>query len=236
MQRLLRILIVIGLLTPAFSFSAVMAHDSASNSGGSGSSTTTQADDNALATTDTGTDTETPTTTLAERLTEHKSEFKQNLTRLQIASLKTRCKAAQGQLSSLSGRIKGIQTSRNEVYTNLTKHLASLQTKLQERDVDTTELQAEIATLRTKIDTYKTDLVAYKQAVSDLSDMDCNADPTAFKATLEAARAARKKVATDITDIHSYVIDTIKPTLVKIRTSLAAGEQKTDSQGAQSGN
>ncbi len=218
MQRFLRILVVLSLLTPALSLSvaAVQAE---------GSSTSSQAQ-TATTTTDTETADDTPQGTLADRMNQNKSAFKENLTKAAQTALKTRCKAAQGLLSSLSGRIKGIQTSRNEVYTNIVDHLTSLQTKLQNKDVDTTELQAEIATLQTKITTYKTDLTAYKQAVADLAAMDCASDPAAFKSTLDAARAAREKVAKDSADIKAYVTDTIKPTLVKIRTTLEANEQK----------
>jgi len=162
--------------------------------------------------------------TQAQRIADYKANFKQNLTKAQQTALKARCKAAQGLVSSLSGRIKGIETSRNEVYGNVVDHLSSLQTKLQSKDVDTTELQSEINTLRDKVATYKTDLTAYEQATSDLSALDCASDPAAFKSALEAARAARQKVATDISDIKIYITGTIKPTLVKIRDSLAKTE------------
>ena len=216
MKRLLHLAIVLSLLAPTLSLGFAAAQ-SASNTGDSTSSS---------GSTDTTTTDDTPQGTLADRVNQHKNDFKENLTKVQHAALKAKCKAAQGLLSSLSGRIKGIQTSRNEVYKNVVDHLTSLQTKLQNKDVDTTELQGEIATLQTKINTYKTDLTAYKQAVADLAAIDCVNDPTGFKSTLDAARAAHDKVVKDIADIRLYINGTIKPTLEKIRTALAANEQK----------
>lgn len=229
MKRLVPLLVIFSLLAPTFSLSLVAAESSgstgSSSSANSSSTTTTKTDDKTTGENETESE---PKTSLADRVSQFKSQFKMNLTKAQQTALKGKCKAAQGVLSSLSGRIKGIQTSRSEVYANITEHLASLQTKLQNNDVDTTELQGEIATLQTKINTYKTDLITYKQAVADLAALDCVSDPTAFKSTLEAARTAHDKVAKDVIDIRSYVNGTIKPTLVKIRQSLEANEQKTE--------
>jgi chromosome segregation ATPase len=160
--------------------------------------------------------------TLATRISQYKSGYGIKLSFAQLARLKLRCSAAQGKVHSLSGRIKGIETSRNEVYKNITDQLASLQTRLQQKDIDTTELQANIATLRTKIDGYKTDLTTYKQRVSDVAALDCKADPSAFKAALEAARAARLKVASDIKDIHDYLTGTVRASLVKLHDKVKA--------------
>ena len=55
--------------------------------------------------------------------------------------------------------------------------------------------------------------------------MDCVTDPTGFKASLETARTARQKVATDATDIRTYVTGTIKPTLAKLRQQLETSKQ-----------
>ncbi len=201
MRRLLNIFIAVGLMMPLFGVT-VYAQSATTTDGSSQK-------------------------TLEQRVADYKANFKQSLSKAQQTTLKAKCKASQGLVSSLSGRVKGIETSRGEVYKHVTDKLASLQVKLQNKDVDTTELQAGIATLQTKISTYKTDLDAYKQDLADLSAMDCVSDPTAFKSALEATRAARLKVATDSTDIHTYVKDTIKPMLAKIREGL----NKTETNG-----
>ncbi len=214
MRKLINIFIAFGLMMPIFSLGVVSAESTTSTA-------PTSSSDSAQTTT---TNDDSSKKTLEQRTAEYKANFKQTLTKAQQTAVKTKCKAAQGLTSSLSGRIKGIETSRAEVYKNVTDHLSSLQIKLQNKDVDTTELQAEIAALQTKISTYKTDLAAYKQSVADLSAMDCASDPAAFKSALEAARAARTKVVADTTDIRTYITGTIKPTLTKIHDSLAKSE------------
>jgi hypothetical protein len=169
---------------------------------------------------------------LQSRLDKRKAELKIKLTALEQARLKTKCKASQGNISSLRGRIKGIETSRDNVYTQLVKRLNDLSGKLKDKGLDTTQLNTEITELQTKIDTFNTDLDAYKQAVTDLAAMDCAADPTAFKASLEAARTLQTKVKDDVVAIRTYVNDTIKTTLKDIRAQLEKQDTETESEGS----
>lgn len=175
---------------------------------------------------------------IADRIAQRKTELKTKLTALEKTRIQTKCKASQGNLSSEKGRIKGLETSRSEVYTNLLNRLNSLSEKLKVKGVDTTTLNSDIATLKTKIDTFNTDLTAYKTAVTDLSGMDCAADPDGFKASLEAARSALKKVNDDGAAVRSYLSDTIKPLLKSIRTELEKSESanQTESNTPSTGN
>jgi hypothetical protein len=157
---------------------------------------------------------------LADRIAKHKLEFKTKLTNVEKLRVQSKCKASQGLVSSLTGRIKGIETSRGQVYKNIITHLTSLSEKLKNKGVDTTTLNDDIAVLQDKMDTFSTDLAAYKLAVSDLNIMDCKADPDGFKASLEAARAARQKVNEDGKAVRGYITDTIKPLLKTIRAEL----------------
>lgn len=166
---------------------------------------------------------------LQQRLEKRKTEFNiKQVTNVEKLRIQQKCKASQGNLSSLKGRITGIDTSRENVYRALNERLTKLAERLKTAGADTTELQTEIDALNTKIEVFKADLVTYKSAVSDLAVMDCAADPVAFKASLEAARAARTKVAADASDIKKYVNDTIKPTLKQIRTQLAGDKKEGD--------
>lgn len=162
------------------------------------------------------------------RLEKRKAAFKTKLTAAEQTRLKQKCKASQGKLSSLGGRVKGIETSRNNVYRELVERLTKLTPRLQDKGVDTKELEAEIEVLETKIETFKTDLADYKQAVSDMSEMECETDPVAFKASLEAARTAREKVAADAAAVRAYVKETIKPTLQELRQQVEGSKKTTE--------
>lgn len=167
-------------------------------------------------------------TAMQARLLKRKADLKTRLTNAEESKLKLKCKASQGHLSSLKGRIKGIDTSRNNVYRELVERLTKLQGKLNEQGVDTAALQTEIDALNTKITAFKITLADYKQAVSDLADMECATDPAAYKASLESARAAREKIILESAAIRAYVKDIIKPTLQQLRQQLDTTKKTTE--------
>lgn len=154
------------------------------------------------------------------RVEKLKTELKIKLTTSESNRIKLKCKAAQGLVSSLGGRVKGIKSNREQAHKAIIDKLNDLVTKLKAKNVDTTTLEADIAVLQTKISTFQTDLSAYDQDLTDLANLDCAADPAAFKAALEGARAARIKVSQDAMDIRGYITTVIKPLLQTIRASL----------------
>lgn len=165
---------------------------------------------------------------LQTRIQKRIADQKVKLTAAQQNRLATKCVSAQGALSSAGQRMDTVKAKRTEVYNNIIAKLTGLTTKLKAQNVDTTALESHIKVLQTKIDTYNTDLAAYKQAVSDMTAMDCSKDPTAFQASLEAARTALAKVRTDAAAVSEYVKNTIKPTLVEIRQKLSSSTQTVE--------
>ncbi|HSX27616.1 MAG TPA: hypothetical protein VLG25_02440 [Patescibacteria group bacterium] len=176
--------------------------------------------------TTTSSDQETGKTTMSERIESHKTAFKTRLSTLQQANIKAKCKNAQGIVKSTSVRIKGVETSRKQVYTNLVNRLTKMSTQLKDQGLDTTTLDSQIDELKTKIATFETDMSSYQQAISDLQEMNCMADPTGFKASLEAARTARAQVLSDSVAIKDYVKNTIKPTLEDLHKQLESQEEQ----------
>ncbi len=211
-----RIALGVSLLIPVMAVSIVTAHE-----------------DDVAATTSTTTSTtekkvENPDEklTIQQRLEKRKTEMNiKQLPNAEKLKITSKCKASQGVISSVKGRVTGIITSRDNTYGELTERLTKLNDKLKSQGADTTQLQAQITVLTAKIETFHNDLDTYQLAVSDLSTMDCTADPAAFKASLESARKARDKVRADANDIRIYVKDTIKPTLQAVRKQLEANKE-----------
>ena len=217
MKKYLRLFLVIGFMAPTLAYATVAAQ---SSTGGTDSTTTSSGS----SATTTNTQSSDDTKGLADRLAARKAALKTKLSAVQSDHLKNVCKSAQGKATSTDSKVKGLATSRTQVYANITSKLNDLVTKLQAKNVDVTQLKAEITSLQSQITTFNTDLATYKQDVSDLVAMDCASDPTAFQASLDTARAARDKVLQDSTAIKTYVDGTIKPTLQQIRAQLAKTE------------
>lgn len=160
------------------------------------------------------------TEAMKTRVEKLKTDFKIKLTTAETARIKLKCKAAQGLVTTLDARVKEIKSNREQAHKAIVDKLNELVTKLKAKNVDTTMLETDIVMLQSKITTFQTDLSAYDQDLADLAKLDCNSDPAAFKAALEAARAARVKVGQDAMDIRGYITGVIKPLLQTIRASL----------------
>lgn len=157
---------------------------------------------------------------LEQRLKKRKEAMKLRLSNSDKVRLQNRCQAAQGALSSVQGRIQGIQTSRTQVYGNLTQRLTDLSAKLALNGVDTTELNQAIAELETQVEAFNTALTNYIQAVTDLALMQCADDAEGFKASLEQARQLQQELRQAGLAIKALMQDKIKPLLVEIREQL----------------
>lgn len=226
MKRIIAVALASVLSLPVISTVTVVAHAEDTSTTSSNSSTTTSTE---TTTTKTTTEIAEDAKSIADRIAQRKAELKAKLTATEKTRLKAKCKASQGTLGTEKGRVKGLETSRSEVYKNLLARLNNLSEKLKAKGVDTTALNNDITALKTKIDTFNTDLAAYKQAVSDIAGMDCASDPDGFKASLEAARTALKKVNDDAAAVRTYLTGTIKPLLQTIRAQLEKPADSTSS-------
>lgn len=157
---------------------------------------------------------------LQERLTKRKAAVKTKLTKVQETRLKNRCKAAQGLIQSISSNTKQVSTSRSEVYSKIIARMSSLSESLKKQGIDTSELDGMITELKTLIATFETNMADLRQSAIDLSSMDCAADPSGFKASLEALRTSRVAVVKSSTDIRAHIKDIIKPELETIKAGL----------------
>lgn len=188
--------------------------------------TTTQANE-------TENETEAVKTERSNRIKKEVETQKVRLSATEKKKIQTNCTASQGKVSAVGSRLNGIETSRTEVHKNILNRLNNAVTALKAKGVDTTTLEADIATLSTKIDTFNTDLATYKQSVTDLKAMDCKSNPEGFKAALVTARANLEKVKADATAVHTYLKDTIRPLLTELKKQLESTEQTEGSTGTQ---
>ena len=211
MKRFLAVGISAFVAVPFVSTAIVFAHAGETHPKVAQEQTTTQP--GATTTTD-------PVRALQDRVSKRKADLKVRLTAAEKVKIQNKCQSAQGLVSSVKGRVNGIETSRTQVHSNMTERLTSLSEKLKNKGADTAALDAAITELKNKIETFNTDLAAYKQAVSDLAELDCKADPDGFKASLQASRTAQETVSKDAKAIRVHVNDTIKPLLKTIRAAL----------------
>lgn len=165
---------------------------------------------------------------LQERISKNKEALKSSLTKTQQTRVKARCKLAQVKVKVVNDKVKTFKTNRVGVYEKIAKKLTDLSTKLKNGGVETSELDTQITQLQTLITNFQTDVSELHQHTADLANMNCQTDPSGFKAALEALRTERESVANDSKAIRSYITDTIKPTLSTLKTSV---QSSTKSEG-----
>jgi hypothetical protein len=185
-------------------------------------STTTTNTTTTTTTTDTTKPAETPQSeTSVQRIERYKKTYNTKLTAADQSRYKLKCKAAQVRSKAFLTSLENKTKSRAAAYKKITTKLDELTTKLKDTDYDTKELESSIAQLKKLIATYETDLLAYKNALTDMSNVDCVTDPVAFKASLDAARAQRQAVNKDAVEIRTYIEVTIKKSLKDAKDSLS---------------
>lgn len=161
-------------------------------------------------------------TTLEQRLEQYKIERKID-TKNKEEKLRLKCGIAQANLRVLQAKVVQVKSTRTTAYTNIDDILTNLETSLDEQAFETSTLNSVIKTYQEKVTEYNNNMNTYKQALDDAVTVDCAADPHGFKGALETARLYHDKMVPIITDIRTYLTNTVKTTLLQIKEQLASG-------------
>lgn len=163
---------------------------------------------------------ETPVeSTLAERLEKRKQAYPVKLNGAQLSSLKARCKASQEKLAPVRDKVIVVQKNRINAYDTLHDRINGLISTVGGQ-ADTSKLVQQLTEYETRVDKMEIALANYRQALNDLIEVDCTADPKGFKSSLEEARTLLTQVLQAATDIRQLIQDSIKPSLVSLRQEL----------------
>jgi hypothetical protein len=170
-----------------------------------------------------------PTDAQAQRVVTYKAAAGQVSTAEQNR-IKLRCGVAQANAKTLATRLATVQKNRGAAYDSIVKALNDLVAKLENQAFETTALKDNITALQSKVDSYKTNMNNYYTAVNDMATVDCAADPLAFIGALQAARQAHDALQPQIADIRAFITNTVKPSLVQVRTQIEDGQTVGGSQ------
>lgn len=157
-----------------------------------------------------------------QRITKNKEALKTKLTAAQALVLKGKCKAAQLKSTTLATDVAKKNVDRKAAYEAITKSIKDITTRLKDANYDTATLETQSTELQKLIDAYNKNFDSYKTALADVNEIDCEADPDGFKASLEVARTSLAALAKDAAAIRSYLNETIKKTLKDAKESLGA--------------
>lgn len=161
-------------------------------------------------------------TNLQQRIEQYKQKLQTQPSKSDLEKLKLRCGVSQQKLKAVAEKAGVVQEKRVVAYNSINKSLEELIVVLKEKNINTSTLEAQAKDLKSKTDTFAVDMTAYKQALEDASSSDCLADPIALKAPLEDARNYRVKLAQEVIDIRTYIVNVINISLKQTKDELTA--------------
>lgn len=169
------------------------------------------------------------TTTLDQRIAARKATLKTNLTATVQLRIKAKCKAAQVLINTSKTKTQTNIDKRSDLYAAILQSLQNLITRLKSQNIDTTQLGNVETELQAAAAQYKTDDTTYGQSLIDVANIDCVADPSGFKATLDSLRAERATLAKDAAAIRALQ-PALSKALADARVAIA-NKQTTNGSG-----
>lgn len=154
-----------------------------------------------------------PGGTFAQRLAQRKKEQAIKLEKRDKDRLESRCVRTQNAIREIQQQAGPILDNRAKVYQRIDAKLWVVIGELKLAEKDTFNLEKQRAQLAAQAKVFQTTGGYYLQTLDDIAVINCQADPTGFKALVETARAYHKQVRTQSAGIRKYVLDTIKPTI-----------------------
>ena len=161
---------------------------------------------------------------LKQRITNYKRNLQYEVRRDQEDKMKLRCEGVVTYIDTLNPRLVTLQKSRNKAYSEISTKLEELYKRLEAQAFETSKLKANLDELNSKLATFSADMKGYRQASKDMAQIDCRQDPVSFIAALETARTKHDALVVLVGDIREYVANTIKPTLLQVRSQIEDGQ------------
>jgi hypothetical protein len=159
-------------------------------------------------------------TSILQRITIRKKESGLQLTDAIKTHLAQTCQAAQTKLKAFNTANEKSVGDRMKAYNAWLEQLQNLVDRGTMQKLDVAALKNDEAQLKAKIVTFQQELTPYREALTDLSSMDCKSDPTGFKVSLDSARQLVSNAANAASDIRNFVNSTVKPDINKLKTAI----------------
>lgn len=156
------------------------------------------------------------------RIKTYEEKVETKLAEAKSKRIASRCKAAQGKITSLRARVQGIVEKRKSSYQTIGEKLDTLVAQLQKAGVDTTALETAQQDIKADLVALDESMSAYDTVLADLEAMDCAADPALFAAALESAREFQKTVRDQAQAFREFATTQLKTLITDARQQLEA--------------
>lgn len=160
--------------------------------------------------------------TLEQRVAQRKAERNIALSPADSSRLQSTCANAQSKLRTLQQPNTVAIQERLKTNAQIDAKLWVAIGKLKLAEKDTFSLEKQRTALAEKASSFQVTTQNYTQALDDAVTINCKADPTGFKASLETARLYKTQLKSQSADIRTYLVNDIKPALTTHASDLQA--------------
>lgn len=157
---------------------------------------------------------------LTARVEARKAKYKTRLNNDEAAKLSGRCVGAQQKLVGIGKKFGENDTPLRAKYDAYSARLEKIAQKAEARGIDTTDLKNNKDTFNKQYQAMIAAVNEFNVSISDLQSVDCRTNPTAFKATLESARAALAEVQTARSELAKLAKGPLQDSIKAIKTNL----------------
>jgi hypothetical protein len=154
-----------------------------------------------------------PGSSLEQRVAQRKAERKIKLDEKSVKRLERSCVSAQTNLRQLRDEYVSVFDKRKEVYRKVDAKLWVAIGNLKYVNKDTFRLEQQRAQFLKQANAFDASADEFKQALDDISTMNCAADVVGFKAMVETTRLYNTKLRNQANGITNHVVNNIKPVL-----------------------
>lgn len=149
----------------------------------------------------------------------------------QEARAQKRCEVVSELINKRVEIFKKTKTNHQENYDKLLSRLNEVSTKLNEKGLDTTNLNSDIATLTTMVSEYKTKYDSFVTQLEQIQEVVCGENATTYKDTLEQTKTMLQELRQLRIKIREFYLTEVREDLKLLRQQAEqASDQETEQQ------
>lgn len=156
-----------------------------------------------------------PGSTLSQRISQRKGERKISLDKVNTIRVQSQCTRSQGVLRALSNDYTDMADARDKVYWGIDAKLWIIIGSLKLIGKDTFKLEQQKLAYDKQVRKFDNAAAQFKQTVSDITAMNCQADPNGFMSLIETARLYNAEIRQSFKDIKNQLVNNVSPVITQ---------------------
>ena len=156
-----------------------------------------------------------PGSTLSERIAQRKKERGVRLDLANTQRVQGTCTGTQGVFRGYSDSYSSMTDNRDKVYGTIDAKLWIIVGSLKLVNKDTFKLEQQKLAYDKMFQQFDNQTAQFKQTVSDITSMNCKADPNGFMALVQTARLYNAQIRQSFKNIRNQVVNNLNPTITQ---------------------